>query len=40
MIKLKNKQQLELMKEAGRITGEVLYAAGERIREGITRLFH
>ncbi|MBR2461322.1 MAG: type I methionyl aminopeptidase [Clostridia bacterium] len=36
MIKLKNKQQLELMKEAGRITGEVLYAAGERIREGIT----
>ena len=29
MIKLKNKQQLE-------ITGEVLYAAGERIKEGIT----
>lgn len=36
MIKLKNKEQIEKMKEAGRITGEVLYAAGERVREGIS----
>lgn len=36
MIKLKNKEQLALMKEAGRITGEVLYAAGQRVKEGIS----
>ena len=36
MIKLKNKEQLAAMREAGKITGEVLYAAGERVREGIT----
>ena len=36
MIKLKNKEQLAIMKEACVITGETLYAAGERIREGIT----
>ena len=36
MIKLKNKEQLATMKEACVITGEALYAAGERIREGIT----
>lgn len=36
MIKLKNKAQIEKMKLAGRITGEVLYAAGERVREGIS----
>ena len=36
MIKLKNKEQLEIMKEACVITGETLYAAGEKIREGIS----
>ena len=36
MIKLKNTEQLATMKEACVITGEALYAAGERIREGIT----
>ncbi len=36
MIKLKNREQIEKMKEAGRITGEVLYAAGQRVREGIS----
>jgi len=36
MIKLKNKEQLAIMKEACVITGETLYAAGERIREGIS----
>ena len=36
MIKLKNKEQLATMKEACVITGETLYAAGEKIREGIT----
>ena len=36
MIKLKNKEQLEIMKEACVITGETLYAAGEKIREGMT----
>ena len=36
MIKLKNKEQLAIMKEACVITGETLYAAGEKIREGIS----
>ncbi len=36
MIKLKNSEQLEKMKEAGRITGEALYLAGEAIKEGVS----
>jgi methionyl aminopeptidase len=38
MIKLKNKQQLEIMKVAGRITGEALYLAGEAVKEGVSTL--
>ena len=38
MIKLKNKDQLALMKEAGRITGEALYIAGQAVKEGISTL--
>lgn len=38
MIKLKNKEQLEIMKIAGRITGEALYLAGEAVKEGISTL--
>jgi methionyl aminopeptidase len=36
MIQLKNSAQLELMKQAGRITGEAILAAGEMIREGVS----
>ena len=36
MIQLKNSEQIALMKEAGRITGEALALAGEAVREGIT----
>ncbi len=36
MIQLKNPEQIELMKIAGRITGEALLDAKELIREGIT----
>ncbi len=36
MIKLKNSEQLAAMKEAGRITGEALYIAGEAIKEGVS----
>ncbi len=36
MIQLKNPEQIALMKEAGRITGEALALAGEAVREGIT----
>ena len=36
MIKLKNSEQLEIMKIAGRITGEALYLAGEAVKEGVT----
>ena len=35
MIKLKNNEQLEIMKIAGRITGEALYLAGEAVKEGV-----
>ena len=38
MIKLKNNEQLEIMKIAGRITGEALYLAGEAVKEGVTTL--
>lgn len=38
MIKLKNKEQLEIMKLAGRITGEALYLAGEAVKEGVSTL--
>ena len=36
MIVIKNSEQLKLMKEAGRITGEALLVAEESIREGMT----
>ncbi len=36
MIQLKTPEQIEIMKVAGRITGEALLAAKEMIREGIT----
>lgn len=36
MIQLKNSAQLELMKHAGRITGEAILVAGEMIREGVS----
>ena len=36
MIQLKNKEQIECMKEAGRITGEALLVARDLIREGIS----
>ena len=38
MIQLKNPAQIELMREAGRITGEALMLAGEKIRVGMTTL--
>lgn len=38
MIKLKNPAQIEIMKEAGRITGEALMLAGEKLRVGMTTL--
>ena len=38
MIKLKNNEQLEIMKIAGRITGEALCLAGEAVKEGVTTL--
>ncbi len=36
MIKLKNQDQLQIMKTAGRITGEALYLAGQAVKEGIS----
>lgn len=36
MISVKNSDQIKLMKEAGRITGEALYLAGEKVRAGMT----
>lgn len=36
MISVKNKDQIKLMREAGRITGEALALAGESIKPGIT----
>ena len=36
MISVKNSDQIKLMKEAGRITGEALYLAGEKIHAGMT----
>ncbi len=38
MIPIKNALQIEAMKDAGRITGEVLLVAREHIREGISTL--
>ncbi len=38
MIQLKNPSQIELMREAGRITGEALLIAGEKIKAGMTTL--
>lgn len=36
MIRLKNQSQLSLMRDAGRITGEAILAAGEIIKPGVT----
>lgn len=36
MIFIKNPEQIEKMKLAGRITGEALALAGEKVREGVT----
>ena len=36
MIRLKNQNQITLMRDAGRITGEAILAAGEIIKPGIT----
>lgn len=36
MISVKNSDQIKLMKEAGRITGEALYLAGEKVHAGMT----
>ena len=36
MIQIKNKDQIAIMKEAGRITGEALLVAREHVREGIS----
>lgn len=36
MIRLKNESQITLMRDAGRITGEAILAAGEIIKPGIT----
>lgn len=36
MIQLKNANQLAIMRDAGRITGEALLLAGERIRPGVS----
>ncbi|MGN1129536.1 MAG: type I methionyl aminopeptidase [Candidatus Flemingiibacterium sp.] len=36
MISVKNSDQIKLMKEAGRITGEALYIAGEKLKPGMT----
>ena len=36
MIQLKNPEQIKLMREAGRITGEALLLAGEKIKVGMT----
>lgn len=36
MIQIKNKDQIAIMKEAGRITGEALLVARENVREGIS----
>ena len=36
MIQLKNADQIKIMKEAGRITGEALLVAREHVREGVS----
>ena len=36
MISVKNSEQIKLMKEAGRITGEALLIAGEAVKPGVT----
>lgn len=36
MIQLKNAEQLDIMKIAGRITGEALALAGEHVKDGVT----
>ena len=39
MVSLKNQEQLKLMKEAGRITGEALGIARDLVKEGVTTKF-
>ena len=36
MIQLKNPDQIKIMKEAGRITGEALLVARDHVRPGIS----
>ena len=36
MIQLKNKSQIAIMREAGRITGEALLLAGEAIKPAVS----
>ena len=36
MISVKNSEQIKLMKEAGRITGEALLLAAEAVKPGVT----
>ena len=36
MISVKNSEQIKLMREAGRITGEALVLAGEAVKPGVT----
>lgn len=38
MIRLKNPSQIQMMREAGRITGEALLLAGEKLKPGMTTL--
>ena len=37
MIQLKNSEQIKIMKEAGRITGEALLKARDHVKVGIDR---
>ena len=39
MVSLKNQEQLKLMKEAGRITGEALVVARDLVKEGVSTKF-
>ena len=36
MISLKTPEQIKLMREAGRITGEAIMLAGEQVKPGVT----
>ena len=38
MITLKTKEQISVMRDAGKITGEALLMGGEAVREGVSTL--